>query len=56
MKSLLTRFVRDQSAVTSIEYALVISLVSVALIVGASSAGLTINNVFAAVATKLVAP
>jgi pilus assembly protein Flp/PilA len=46
MTSLLARFVNDESAATAIEYALIATLVSVAIIVGATALGGTLNSVF----------
>ena len=39
MKSLVTRFVKDESGATAIEYGLIAGLVSVAIITGLTSSG-----------------
>jgi pilus assembly protein Flp/PilA len=53
MKAMLTRFRDDQSGATSIEYALIGALVSVAIILGAGAIGTKLNSMFNAVATKV---
>ncbi|HEY5081239.1 MAG TPA: Flp family type IVb pilin [Bauldia sp.] len=50
---MLTRFRDDQSGATSIEYALIGALVSVAIILGAGAIGTKLNSMFNAVATKV---
>ena len=44
MKSKFYRFVKDKCGATAIEYALIASLISVALIGGAATLGNTINT------------
>ena len=53
MKTLVTRFVKDESGVTAIEYGLIAALVGVAIIVGAGLLGTQLNSTFAAIADKL---
>ena len=53
MKTLVTRFVKDESGVTAIEYGLIAALVGVAIIVGAGLLGTQLNATFAAIADKL---
>jgi pilus assembly protein Flp/PilA len=46
MKGFFSRFVRDTSGVTAVEYALIVALVSIALVAGARSLGLQIGGTF----------
>ena len=56
MKSLMTRFAKDESGATAIEYGLIATLIAVAIIVGATALGTQLNAVFKGISTKLVAP
>ena len=56
MKTLFTRFAKDQSGATAIEYGLIATLIAVAIIVGAGALGTKLNQVFNGLATKLTAP
>lgn len=53
MKSLFSRFMRDSSGVTAIEYGLITALIAVALISGATILGDAINNGMDGAATHL---
>lgn len=53
MKSMFCRLLRDESGATAIEYGMIAALVSVALIVGASSLGNAINATFSGVETTV---
>lgn len=53
MKKLLTRFVNDESGATAVEYALLASLIAIAIIGGATAMGGAINTKFNAIATSL---
>jgi pilus assembly protein Flp/PilA len=53
MKAMLTRFRDDESGATSIEYALIGALVSVAIILGAGAIGTKLNSMFNSVATRV---
>ena len=53
MKSLLTRFAKDESGATAIEYGLIATLIAVAIIVGATALGTQLNVVFDDLATEL---
>ncbi len=44
MKRLLTRFMRDESGASSIEYALIAALIALAIIGGATALGTAING------------
>jgi pilus assembly protein Flp/PilA len=53
MKTILRRFVKDESGVTAIEYGLIASLVAVAIIVGATALGGQLNSTFSSIATTM---
>jgi pilus assembly protein Flp/PilA len=53
MKTLLSRFVNDESGVTAIEYGLIASLISVTIIAATTLVGTRLDAVFNAVATAL---
>ncbi len=46
MQNLMSRFIKDESGATAIEYGLIAALISVALIVGATSLGGALNTKF----------
>ena len=50
MQNLVTRFIKDESGATAIEYGLIAALISVALIAGAKAIGTGLNTKFNAVA------
>jgi pilus assembly protein Flp/PilA len=53
MLRLVECFLRDESGATAIEYALVASLISIAIIVGATAIGGTLSGTFTTVGGKL---
>jgi pilus assembly protein Flp/PilA len=53
MTHLCSRFLRDESGATAIEYALIGSLLSVAIIIGAAALGSKLNIMFDALKTKV---
>ncbi len=53
MSKLFSRFVRDESGVTAIEYGLIAALIAVAIIAAVTSVGTNLNNKFNKVATSL---
>jgi len=53
MTKLVSRFLKDESGATAIEYGLIAALISVALITGATTLGGKLNNVFNAISTKM---
>ena len=55
MKHIFTRFVRDESGATAVEYGLIGTLIAVAMIVGATAVGTQLNVIFTAVASKVSA-
>ncbi len=56
MKTLMTRFAKDESGATAIEYGLIATLIGVAIIIGATALGTQLNAVFNGIKTKLVVP
>jgi pilus assembly protein Flp/PilA len=56
MKNLVSRFAKDESGATAIEYGLIASLIGVAIIVGAGALGTKLNSVFTGIDSKLVTP
>jgi pilus assembly protein Flp/PilA len=50
MKTLLTRFSRDESGATAIEYGLIATLIGVAIIAGATALGSALDGLFSGVA------
>ena len=56
MKSLFTRFAKDESGATAIEYGLIATLIGVAIIVGAGLVGTNLNTLFTSISAKLVMP
>lgn len=53
MKNLVTRFVRDESGATAIEYGLIAALISVVIIAVLTSVGTQLNAKFTAVSAGL---
>ncbi|HZP21538.1 MAG TPA: Flp family type IVb pilin [Bauldia sp.] len=56
MRNWLRRFLKDETGVTSIEYALIATLISIAVILGATTLGTKLNSTFNAVSTKINGP
>jgi pilus assembly protein Flp/PilA len=50
---LFSRFLKDESGATAIEYGLIAALISVALITGATALGSRLNETFASLSTKM---
>ena len=50
MKSLCRRYLTDESGATAIEYALIATLISVAIIAGATALGGALNDTFQGIA------
>ena len=55
MQTLFSRFVRDESGVTAIEYGLIAALISVVIITAAAAVGTQLAAVFTHISTKLAA-
>ncbi|WP_160010822.1 Flp family type IVb pilin [Rhizobium sp. 18055] len=53
MTKLVSRFLKDESGATAIEYGLIAALISVALITGATTLGTRLNTVFTNLSTKM---
>lgn len=53
MQNLVTRFIKDESGATAIEYGLIAALISVALIAGARAIGTGLDEKFGDVATAI---
>jgi pilus assembly protein Flp/PilA len=53
MKTLFTRFAKDESGATAIEYGLIATLIGIAIIAGATALGTKLNTLFQGVADKL---
>lgn len=55
MKSLVTRFVKDESGATAIEYGLIAGLISVVIIFAITSVGGNLSAIFTTISGKLSA-
>jgi pilus assembly protein Flp/PilA len=53
MKNLVSRFVRDESGATAIEYGLIAALISVVIIAAVTALGTSLQAVFSYVGGKL---
>ncbi len=53
MRKLVTRFLRDQSAATAIEYGLIAAGISVAIIATVQALGTNLNTTFSSVSSAL---
>lgn len=53
MQNLVTRFIKDESGATAIEYGLIAALISVALIAGAKAIGEGLDAKFTEVSTEV---
>jgi pilus assembly protein Flp/PilA len=53
MSKLISRFVRDESGATAIEYGLIAALIAVVIITALTTIGTTLNTKFTAIATGL---
>ena len=53
MKSLFQRFARDQSAVTAVEYGLIVSLIAVFIIGALTLVGQNLSALFNTIANKI---
>jgi pilus assembly protein Flp/PilA len=49
----MNRFIHDESGVTSIEYALIASLIAVVIIGGVTAVGTTVSGIFTTVSASL---
>lgn len=53
MKSLISRFVKDESGATAIEYGLIAGLLSIVILGAVSATGTSLTSVFGNVSTQL---
>ena len=53
MRNLIARFLKNESGATAVEYALLASLIAIAIIGGASALGTAIGTQFQSIATSL---
>jgi pilus assembly protein Flp/PilA len=53
MSKLISRFVRDESGATAIEYGLIAALIAVVIITALTTLGTTLNTKFQSIATTL---
>ena len=53
MTKLFSRFLKDESGATAIEYGLLAALISVALVAGATTLGQKLNDTFVGLGSKL---
>lgn len=53
MKTILIRFVKEESGATAIEYGLIASLIAVAIIAGAAALGTSLNSTFQGISDKI---
>ena len=53
MTKFVSRFVKDESGATAIEYGLIAGLIAVGIVVGATALGTDLNGLFNRLATKL---
>jgi pilus assembly protein Flp/PilA len=53
MSKLFSRFLKDESGATAIEYGLIAALISVAIITGATTLGGALNTTFVNISTKM---
>jgi pilus assembly protein Flp/PilA len=53
MRTLITRFVKEESGATAIEYGLIAALIAVAIVVVLGNVGTELNNTFTTVKNNL---
>ena len=53
MSKFVTRFVKDESGATAIEYGLIVALIAVVIITAVSTLGTKLNSAFTKVGTSL---
>ena len=56
MKALVSRFLKDESGATAIEYGLIASLIAVAIITAAGALGTRLGELFQGISDKLELP
>jgi pilus assembly protein Flp/PilA len=53
MQNLFSRFVRDESGATAIEYGLIATLIALAIIVAVTNTGTALKNTFSSISSGL---
>ncbi|MEM9633519.1 MAG: Flp family type IVb pilin [Pseudomonadota bacterium] len=53
MKNLISRFVKDESGATAIEYGLIAGLLSVVIVAAVSATGTSVSGIFSVISGKL---
>jgi pilus assembly protein Flp/PilA len=53
MRNLFSRFIRDESGATAIEYGLIATLIALAIIVAVTNTGAALQNTFSSVSSGL---
>ncbi|WP_082009219.1 MULTISPECIES: Flp family type IVb pilin [unclassified Caulobacter] len=53
MTKFVTRFLKDESGATAIEYGLIAALIAVVIVTAVTTLGTTLNSKFAVVSTKV---
>lgn len=53
MNNLISRFIREESGATAIEYGLIAALIAVVIITGLTTVGTNLNTKFSSIATSL---
>jgi pilus assembly protein Flp/PilA len=53
MRGFIARFVQDESGSNALEYGLIVALVSLAIVAGATTAGTALGAMFTALGTKV---
>ena len=56
MRNQVTRFVKDESGATAIEYGLIAALIAIAIIVGATLLGTSLNGLFTRLGNCMATP
>ncbi len=55
MRNIVKRFFRDESGSNALEYGMIVALVSLAVVAGASVAGTALGNMFSAIGSQMSA-
>jgi pilus assembly protein Flp/PilA len=56
MSKFVTRFLKDESGATAIEYGLIAALISVVIVTAVTAIGTNLNTTFNTISTRLTAP
>ena len=55
MRNIVKRFFRDETGSNALEYGMIVALVSLAVVAGASVAGTALGNLFSAIGSQMSA-